>query len=140
MRTQYLLVLSMIAGAALGAAAVQGVNAQLAAKKVYTVTELETLNAQAAADIAPRIAAAQANAVGRNFRTGGGKVIAMEGPPPPHALRSRNGTAWRRRSRSSNPRHGLTSGRIGRRRSRPFVDTPLRWFSEDGDQRLTYAS
>jgi uncharacterized protein (DUF1330 family) len=83
MKTQYTVALSMIAGAILGGAAVQGVNAQLAAKKAYTVTELETLNPQAAADLAQRISAAQTSAGGRNLRTGGGKVVGMEGPPPP---------------------------------------------------------
>jgi uncharacterized protein (DUF1330 family) len=83
MKTQYTVALSMIAGAILGGAAVQGVNAQLAAKKAYTVTELETLNPQAAADLAQRISAAQMSAGGRNLRTGGGKVVGMEGPPPP---------------------------------------------------------
>jgi uncharacterized protein (DUF1330 family) len=83
MKTQSTVVLSMIAGAILGGAAVQGVNAQLAAKKAYTVTELETLNPQAAADLAQRISAAQVSAGGRNLRTGGGKVVGMEGPPPP---------------------------------------------------------
>ena len=73
----------MIAGAALGGAAVQGVQAQLAAKKAYTVTELEPLDAQAAADVAKRIWVVQAEAGGRNFRTGGGKVVGMEGPTPP---------------------------------------------------------
>jgi hypothetical protein len=80
MKTQSTVVLSMIAGAILGGAAVQGVNAQLAAKKAYTVTELETLNPQAAADLAQRISAAQVSAGGRNLRTGGGKVVGMEGP------------------------------------------------------------
>jgi uncharacterized protein (DUF1330 family) len=73
----------MIAGAALGATAMQGVNAQLAAKKAYTVTELETIDENAAADIARRIWVLQTEAGGRNFRTGGGKVVGMEGPPPP---------------------------------------------------------
>jgi uncharacterized protein (DUF1330 family) len=82
MKTRYTVVLSMIAGAALGGAAIQGLHAQAKAK-AYTVTELETLNPQAAADLAKRISAAQANAGGRNFRTGGGKVVGMEGPPPP---------------------------------------------------------
>jgi uncharacterized protein (DUF1330 family) len=83
MKTQYTVALSMIAGAILGGAAVQGVNAQLAAKKAYTVTELEMLNPQAAADFAQRVWAAQTSAGGRNLRTGGGKVVGMEGPPPP---------------------------------------------------------
>jgi len=82
MKARYTVVLSMIAGAALGGAAIQGLHAQ-AKPKAYTITELETLDAQAAADIAKRIWVAQTEAGGRNFRTGGGKVVDMEGPPPP---------------------------------------------------------
>ena len=52
MKTPYTVVVSMIAGAALGGAAIHGVHAQLAAKKAYTITELETLDAKAAADFA----------------------------------------------------------------------------------------
>jgi uncharacterized protein (DUF1330 family) len=83
MKTRYIVALSMIAGAALGGAALQGVHAQLAAKKAYTVTELETIDEKAAADVARRIWVLQTEAGGRNFRTGGGKVVGMEGPPPP---------------------------------------------------------
>jgi uncharacterized protein (DUF1330 family) len=83
MKTRYAVVLSMIAGAAVGATAMQGVNAQLAAKKAYAITELESLDAQAAADIAKRVQAAQAEAGGRNLRTAGGKVVGLEGPSPP---------------------------------------------------------
>lgn len=75
----------MLAGAALGATAMQGVNAQLAAKKAYTISELEVLDAQAAPGVAQRVQAAQAEAGGRNLRTGGGKVVGMEGPPPTQA-------------------------------------------------------
>ena len=82
MKTRYTVVLSMIAGAALGSAAIQGLNAQ-AKPKAYTVSELETLDAKAAPGIAQRIQAAQTQAGGRNFRTGGGKVVGLEGPPPP---------------------------------------------------------
>jgi uncharacterized protein (DUF1330 family) len=82
MKTRYTVVLSMIAGAALGGAAIQGLHAQ-AKPKAYTVSELETLDAQAASGVAQRIQAAQANAGGRNFRTGGGKVVGLDGPPPP---------------------------------------------------------
>jgi uncharacterized protein (DUF1330 family) len=83
MKIQYMVALSMVAGAALGGAAIQGVHAQLAAKKAYTVTELETIDEKAAADLAKRIWVLQTEAGGRNFRTGGGKVVGMEGPPPP---------------------------------------------------------
>ena len=83
MKTWYTVALSMIAGAVLGTTAMQGVNAQLAAKKAYAITELESLDAQAAADIAKRVQAVQAEAGGRNLRTAGGKVVGLEGPPPP---------------------------------------------------------
>jgi uncharacterized protein (DUF1330 family) len=85
MRTRYTVVLSMIAGAALGGAAIQGLHAQ-AKPKVYTVTELETLDANAAADIAKRIWVGQSEVGGRNFRTGGGKVVGLGGPPPPQRV------------------------------------------------------
>ena len=80
MKTRYIAALSVLAGTALGAAAIQGLHAQT--KKAYTVTELQTLDPKAAADVAARIQAAQQNAGGRNFRTGGGKVVGMEGSPP----------------------------------------------------------
>jgi uncharacterized protein (DUF1330 family) len=82
MKTRYTVLLSLIAGTALGGAAIQGLHAQ-AKPKAYTITELETLDAQAAADVAKRIWVAQTEAGGRNFRTGGGKVVGMEVPPPP---------------------------------------------------------
>ena len=81
MKTYYTVALSMLAGVALGGAAIQGLHAQ-ATPKAYTVTELETLDAKAAADVAARVQKMQEGAGGRNFRTGGGKVTAMEGPPP----------------------------------------------------------
>jgi uncharacterized protein (DUF1330 family) len=74
--------LSMIVGAALGGAAIQGVHAQLSAKKAYTVSELETLDAAANAAFVPKVQAAQQAAGGRNLKTGGGKVVALEGTAP----------------------------------------------------------
>ena len=91
MKTRYTVALSMIAGAALGATAMQGVNAQLAAKKAYAITELESLDAQAAADIAKRVQAAQAEAGGRNLRTAGGKGCWLRGGAPTQA---RGLTEW----------------------------------------------
>lgn len=75
-------VLAAFVGAALGAAAMQGLHAQ-SSPKAYTVSELETLDAAANAAFVPVIAAAQQAAGGRNLRTGGGKVIAMEGGDAP---------------------------------------------------------
>jgi uncharacterized protein (DUF1330 family) len=85
MKTRYTVTFSMLAGIAIGAVAIQGLHAQ-AKPKAYTVTELETIDAKAAADFAKRVQAEQTNAGGRNFRTGGGKVIGMEGPPPPQRV------------------------------------------------------
>jgi uncharacterized protein (DUF1330 family) len=85
MKTCYIVALSMLAGAALGVAAVQGLHAQ-AKPKAYTVTELQTLDAKLSADVAERITKAQASAGGHNFRTGGGKVTGMDGPPPPQRV------------------------------------------------------
>jgi uncharacterized protein (DUF1330 family) len=85
MKTRYTVAVSMLAGIAIGAVAIQGLHAQ-AKPKAYTVTELETIDAKAAADFAKRVQAEQMTAGGRNFRTGGGKVIGMEGPPPPQRV------------------------------------------------------
>jgi uncharacterized protein (DUF1330 family) len=77
--------LTALLGAAVGGAAIHGLHAQ-AKPKAYTVTELETLDAKAAADFATRVAKMQESAGGRNLRTGGGKVTSMEGPPPPQRV------------------------------------------------------
>ena len=81
MKTYCTVALSMLAGVALGGAAIQSLHAQ-AKPKAYTVTELETLDAKAAADVAARVQKMQEAAGDRNLRTGGGKVTSMEGPPP----------------------------------------------------------
>jgi uncharacterized protein (DUF1330 family) len=80
-KTQYTVALSMIAGAALGATAIQGLHAQ-AKPKAYSVSELETLDAAANAAFVPLVQAAQKAAGGHNLNTGGGKIVAMEGTAP----------------------------------------------------------
>ena len=64
---------------------IHGLHAQTK-PKAYTVTELETLDTKAAADVANRITKMQEGAGGRNFRTGGGKVTGMEGAAPPQRV------------------------------------------------------
>jgi uncharacterized protein (DUF1330 family) len=81
MKTRCTVALSMLAGIALGAAAIQGLHAQ-AKPKAYSVSELETLDATANAAFVSRVQAAQQTAGGRNLRTGGGKVVALEGTAP----------------------------------------------------------
>jgi uncharacterized protein (DUF1330 family) len=85
MKAKYAIALALVSGMC-GAAAVQGLHAQTVTKKAYTVSELETLDAKLAADVAVRIAKAQEGAGGHNLKTGGGKVTVLEGPPPPQRI------------------------------------------------------
>ena len=73
--------LAIVASVALGAAAIQGLHAQ-AKPKAYTVTELEVIDAAANAAFVPLVQAAQKAAGARPFRTGGGRIVAMEGAAP----------------------------------------------------------
>ena len=81
MSTMYKTLLAVLAGVAIGAAAVQGLHAQ-AKPKAYTVSELETRDAAAQAAFVPVVQAAQKAAGGRPLRTGDGKIVAMEGAAP----------------------------------------------------------
>jgi uncharacterized protein (DUF1330 family) len=81
MNTKLKIALAVLAGVALGAAAMQGLHAQ-AKPKAYTVSELETLDAAANAAFVPLIMAAQQAAGGRNLRTAGGKIVTLEGTAP----------------------------------------------------------
>jgi uncharacterized protein (DUF1330 family) len=82
MRTYYTVALSMLAGVALGGAAIQGLHAQ-AKPKAYTVSELETLDPAAQAAFTSLAQAALKAAGGRTLNTGGGKIVALEGAAPP---------------------------------------------------------
>ena len=82
MNTKFKIAMAVVAGAALGAAAMQGLHAQ-AKQKAYTVAELETLDAAAQASYVPAVLAAQKAAGGHPFNTGGGRIVAMEGAAPP---------------------------------------------------------
>ena len=75
------LTLAVLAGVALGATAMQVLHAEVK-PKAYTVSELEMLDAAANAAFVPLVQAAQKAAGGRAFRTGGGKIVAMEGAAP----------------------------------------------------------
>ena len=80
------LAIAALVGAMVSGAAVHGLNAQAKSSKAYTVTELQTLDPKLAGDVAVRIAKAQEAAGGRNYKTGGGKVTAMEGTSPPQRV------------------------------------------------------
>jgi uncharacterized protein (DUF1330 family) len=80
MKMNHKVAIALVAGAAIGAAAVQGLHAQ-GKPKAYIVTESEIVDAAAAAAYGPRNQAAQQAAGGRSFRTTG-KIIAVVGTPP----------------------------------------------------------
>ena len=75
------LALALVVGAAVGAAAVQGLHAQ-AKPKAYQVTELEIIDAEAWKTFVQAVRASQQQASGRNLRTAGGKMVAFVGDPP----------------------------------------------------------
>jgi len=82
MKTRFTVALSLLAGAALGAAAVQGLHAQ-AKPKAYIVTETEVLDAAALAAYVPQAQAAARTAGGRpGIVPAGGKVVGLIGEPP----------------------------------------------------------
>src|SRR5262245_16658724 len=82
MKTRNTVALSMLAGVAIGAVAVQGLQAQ-GKPKAYSVSETELIDAAAPAAYPPLTPAPHGNAGGRPWRTAGGKVVAMEGAAPP---------------------------------------------------------
>ena len=82
MNAKFKSALAVVASAALGAAAMQGLHAQ-AKPKAYSVSELETLDPAAQAAFVPLVQAAQKAAGARVFNTGGGRIVAMEGAAAP---------------------------------------------------------
>ena len=87
MRTRYTVALSMLAGAALGAAAIQGLHAQ-AKPPVYVVAEIDVTNPDAyGKEYAPKVREVIKAHGGRLLAVGGaggmsGKVTIIEGEAP----------------------------------------------------------
>ena len=59
---------------------------------------------------------------GRNFRTGGGKVVGLDGPAPPKRVAITEWDSLEQAEASSNRRPGLTLARTVTRRSRPSAN------------------
>ena len=76
----------LLAGVAIGAIAVQGLNAQGAKLKAYSVSELEILDASAQAAYLPAARKAIEAAHGRALRTAAGRVVPIEGAPAPKSV------------------------------------------------------
>jgi uncharacterized protein (DUF1330 family) len=85
MKTRYTVALSMIAGAALGGAAIQGLHAQ-AKLKAYSVSELDVFNAEAQKAYLPAARKAIEESHGRALRTADGRVEHIEGAAAPKTV------------------------------------------------------
>jgi len=81
MNARYKIVLAVVAGAALGAAAVQGLHAQ-AKPKAFVITETEVVDAAALATYSPLARAAADAAGARRVSPPGGKTVAFVGEAP----------------------------------------------------------
>ena len=85
MKTWYTVALSMIVGAALGGAAIQGLHAQ-AKLKAYSIAEVEVTNASAQPGYLPDVRKAIEQSHGRSLRTLNGRIVSVEGGTPPKNL------------------------------------------------------
>ena len=83
MNSNLKIALATVVGVALGAAGMQGLQAQ-AKPKAYQVTELDVIDAAALKVFGPLVTNAQKAAGGRNLRTVNGKVVAFGGDAPKH--------------------------------------------------------
>ena len=81
MNTKFKIALAVVAGAALGAAAMQGLHAQ-ATPKAYAITETEVLDAAAQAAYTPVVRPVLQAAGARPISRPGGRVVAIEGTAP----------------------------------------------------------
>jgi uncharacterized protein (DUF1330 family) len=85
MNANFKIALAVVAGAALGAAAMQGLHAQ-DKLKAYSVAEVELLNPGAQPTFLTAARKAITAAHGRSLRTVAGRVVSVEGEPPPQHL------------------------------------------------------
>jgi uncharacterized protein (DUF1330 family) len=81
MKTNYKLAIALVAGAAIGGAATQGLHAQ-PKLKAYSVGELEVTGTMDPSYL-PAVRKAIEEANGHAIRTLNGRVVSIEGPPAP---------------------------------------------------------
>jgi uncharacterized protein (DUF1330 family) len=83
MKTKYTAALSMLAGVAIGAVAVQGLHAQATKLKAYAIAEEEPLDPAALNTSLSGVREAISQHHGKSLRTLGGRVVQVEGSAPP---------------------------------------------------------
>jgi uncharacterized protein (DUF1330 family) len=123
MKANFKIVVALVAGAAIGGAAIQGLHAQ-ATPKAYVVTEIEVVDQQAQAAYLPKVGEV-IKSTGGTYLARGGKVVALEGEAPKRvtivvydslekAQASRNSAAWAalsaERSKAIKARSFVTEG------------------------------
>jgi uncharacterized protein (DUF1330 family) len=79
-KTNYKIAIALVAGAAIGGAAIQGLHAQ-AKPKAYVITEVEIINQEAFKEFVPKVAEANKIAGGQ-YLARGEKITALDGQPP----------------------------------------------------------
>ena len=103
MKTHFKVAIALVAGTAIGAAAIQGLHAQ-ATPKAYVVTEIEVINQEAQNAYLPKVGEV-IKSTGGTYLARGGKIVALEGEAPKRmtivvydslekAQASRNSPAW----------------------------------------------
>jgi uncharacterized protein (DUF1330 family) len=83
MKTKYTISLSVLAGVAIGALAMQGLHAQASKLKAYSVSELDPIDTSAQAAYLPGARKAIEAHHGKALRTAAGRVVKIEGAEPP---------------------------------------------------------
>jgi uncharacterized protein (DUF1330 family) len=78
--------MTLLAGVAIGAIALQGLHAQGAKLKAYAITEFEPLDTSAQAAVLPGARKAIEAANGHSLRTTAGRVVQIEGGPAPKSV------------------------------------------------------
>ena len=104
MKANFKVAIALVAGAAVGGVAVQGLHAQ-ATPKAYVVTEIEVINQDAQTAYLPKVGEV-IKSTGGSYLARGGKIVALEGGDAPKrvtivvydslekAQASRNSPAW----------------------------------------------
>ena len=86
MKATYTVALSLLAGIAIGAVAVQGLHAQAAKLKAYSINEAEPLDSSALKAYLPGIREEIVKHHGKSLRTIAGRVVQVEGGAPPKTV------------------------------------------------------
>jgi uncharacterized protein (DUF1330 family) len=83
MKSHHRTIMVLLAGVAIGAIALQGLHAQGAKLKAYSIGETEILDPAAQAAYLPAVRKGIEAAHGRALRTAAGRVVQIEGGSPP---------------------------------------------------------